>query len=407
MLIYGFAQILQSFSIVKILKKNKLKYIPSLNAYCSTISFTFTLIARMNKTIACALLLAIFTQISSEATAQGLSAFVNSRGEFYAFDNGNFQMLHHLPPEQFKVGYHHIAFIDHKGQFKVYSEGQLHDLKLSSPDKFYPMHSFLLIENNKVLVLFQDGKKFPLVSNLRHPYSFSDTMIAFVDYGGDFKILSNNTLKEISHFPPRHMKAGPNNVAYTDQSNAFRYFLDGQTHEIYHEQPAYLLTDGDLWYKNRANEVLVFDGELYATGLERITFKKALNNAFHYVNNIDQLHYIFYQDQSFQLLENGESIMSTGENLVAINGLNDQFKVWYQGEIHVLENFIPDSFKTARDMIVYTDYDGSLKALIDGNKVNVTDQVITSFVIHGKVIQYVGVTGREVLYYDGHTYPTN
>jgi hypothetical protein len=361
----------------------------------------------MKRIVAHSLLFALLILSGIDAIAQGLSAFVNSRDEFYAFDNGTFKMLHHLPPQQFKVGYHHIAFVDHKGQLHVYSEGEVHDLKMSAPDEYHPMHCFLLIESNQTLTIFQDGKKKPLVFNLRHDYSFSDTMIAFVDYGGDFHILENRQVHEISRFPPKHLKAGPNNVAFTDQSNAFKYYLGGATYDIFYELPNYLLTETDLWYENRAGELLVFDGQLYTTGVDRFAFGAALNNAFLYQGIADGLTYIYHRNRSEQLLHPGESIMKVGENMIAINGLNDQFKIWYRGEVHVLENFIPDNFKIARDMIVYTDYDGSLKAMINGTQVNVTDEVVSSYLIHGKVIQFVGGTGREVLFYDGATFKTN
>ena len=256
--------------------------------------------------------------------AQQLAAFNDNLNQFWAFEGGQFQKLEYLEIQDYQIGGVLIAYIDSGSNLKIYRNGRTEKLIQGEPIKYtatdyllgYSIYEQLNVYDNgeiKVLSLEADG------------YVVQDSLIAW-----------HNRIK--------------------------------QTIQVYYNKEIYTIEDGLIY-----NPVESF---------------KLGDNTIAYIQNSTKEFKLFYKGEVIVLDQFVEDLVfEAGRDIVAYMDIPDMaFKVFYKGEEFTLESFRPKSFQVGDEFMVYTDNLGHLK-YFDGGEVitlttyepqfyNVTDRVV-------------------------------
>src|SRR2546421_2369358 len=86
--------------------------------------------------------------------AQDLSAYLDYRNYFYAFDQGEFRQLEYLPVKSFKAGGAAIAYIDNSNEFRIYADEQKFDQTFGGDLSYFMTDYLVAFRVGKVLSVF-------------------------------------------------------------------------------------------------------------------------------------------------------------------------------------------------------------------------------------------------------------
>lgn len=80
------------------------------------------------------------------------------------------------------------------------------------------------------------------------------------------------------------------------------------------------------------------------------------------------------------------------------------YKVFYNGTVYTLENFIPTEYLIDLNTIAYLDQQGRLKTFHSGKTEMVTYSAVDKFELYRNVISYK-VLNKNYIYYKSKTHP--
>lgn len=277
-----------------------------------------------------------FILVSFSFCAQGLTAFEDYRRNFIVFDDGEMKTLEIQPVTRFQVGGKGIPYIDNLGYFKIYSNGQLDEITFGPNINFNATDHLISYHFNDQLWVYEEGKSH-LLSIWVENFKVSDYTIAYLD---------NN-------------------------SNSFQVY---QNHT-----------------KTKLEDVL--------TGINNIKYKVGENIvAYVYLNMFK----VFFAGATLELSFNNEPLsFEVGRNIVAFMDDNNQsFDVFYGGEVHHLEDFNPQWYQVADDMVIYKSHLGVLKAFYKGEQMVLSTNVTSGERTSDNVCTFID-QGRFMIFYDG------
>jgi hypothetical protein len=364
----------------------------------------------MNKVIL--ILATIFLQI--QAFAQDLAAFHDYRKHFIIFDAGKIKDVEHLPVLSFQIGGICIPYISNSSQLKVYYKGEVRTLVEDFSSKYIATRYLLVYSLYEQLYVFDNGKTTLLSSHVKN-YAIGDSLVAFynenthsshVYYQG--KILDLE--KSLVGSPIKGFRAGENIFAYfNDNTKYFKIFYNGELQNI-------LKSNIELVYEAGRNIIAYIDNSknsfhaFYKGQVQDLEDYKPKsfqvgNDIMAYVNNTGEFFALI--DGEKKLLSSFEpDIYKVKDDLIVFSE-QGYFKVFYNGEIIELENYVPKDFKMNESTIAFIGLDGWLKAFTNGKYITVTNDLITSFVVAYNLI-YVNTTVNTVkIFYKGKLNNTN
>ena len=89
---------------------------------------------------------------------------------------------------------------------------------------------------------------------------------------------------------------------------------------------------------------------------------------------------------------------------MAYEAVNGFFKVFYEGNAEVLENYYPDKFKMGYKSLVYTNQANMLRLFSKGKVYDVTNQTVADYRLDYDVLQYKVGFNRFKVFADGEEY---
>ncbi len=249
------------------------------------------------------LLFGVFFWVYSNS--QQLAAFNDYKNHFWAFEAGQFQKLEYLEIQDFQVGGLLIAYLDNRGDLKIYRNGEVETLLSGNPMKYKTSDYLLGYSLYEQLYVYDNGDT-KLLSSDCDGYIVQDSLISW-----------HNRIK--------------------------------QTIQVYYKGIRYTIEDGLIYYPVR-------------------DFKSGDNILVYIQRSTEELK-AFYHGQIFILEEMVEDpVFEVGRDIVAYYDQSDpSFRAFYKGEDIVLEDFAPKSFQVGDEMVAYVDNLGRLK-YFDGSE---------------------------------------
>lgn len=354
------------------------------------------------------LLFFVLICFSDTAHAQNLSAYTDYRNYFYVFDNGEYRQLEYLPVKSFKTGGAGIAYVDNTNEFRIYADEQKFDQTYAGNLTYFTSDYLIAYRVGKVLSVF-DNQHTKNLSYYCSLYSLNDSLLGFFDeskytfsvyYQGNIMELESSLIE-----PPKSIKTGSNTMAYIDQSNFFKIFYRGKTVVMDNVKPVAYEAGRDvvayiddynhqfhLFYKGDTATVEIFSPDSFKVGFGILA----------YIDNLGNFR-VFYEGATRRLLSFRPDFFKIKGNMV-VYGFNNNFNVFYKGEVYTIENYIPSNMQIGNDGVAYIDESGRLKLFMEGIGYNVSYEIINTYELYGYILTYhVGVNTTR-FFWNGRNY---
>ena len=358
----------------------------------------------MKKTI----LLLLFYALTSDLSAQDLTAYSDYRDYLYVFDRGMYKQVEYLPVKSYKVGGQTVAYIDNKNDFKIYYDGQSINL-LNAADFSYYMTNYLtsfLVGN--VLYVFDRGEKKTLCYYTAIMTVNDSVLVWFDDSQSTLNIYYDGKVinaEEAFLDMPRSIKTGANTVAWVNQSNYFSVFYHGEVRVLDNIAPIAYEAGRDivayidnyeqyfrLFYKGDTALVEAFLPDSFKVGFGIMA----------YVDNQGNFR-VFDRGATKRLISDRPDFFQVMGNTI-VYAYNNSFNVYYNGQASVLQNGIPTDYQLGNDGIAWIGDSGRLMLFHKGKISTVSYEIINDYQLDGNVLKYEVGNNTTRVFYQGKNY---
>lgn len=385
------------------------------NSGCSFSVLTRTQFIRFNLTIFPMqkffnLFFLLLIILISRLEAQPYSAFVNMKGELWAFNGKNIQQLDYLQPIAYRTGGNCIAFIDNTKSFKVFWNGEVHKLNDGYTTDFETTRNLLLIRNSATLYVFDNGK-LSLLTVYSSNNVAGDSLVGFLDDKNyAYKLYANGrtvTLEENTvEFPLKQFSISSNTFAWVNPYNEFKIWYRGAVIEQESNIPEKFYTGKNIvsYIDSYGSFRVFYKGE--TLDIESFAPKKILtgDDLCAYIDNLGELK-IFYDGKVFDTNVLNPEVLSVSHNLVAFDNGSGGYTVFYKGKITRLENnFIPTDVQMGDNTLFYFDQANQVKIFSFGRVEQPINQLYESALIDFDVVQLKIGFNQYRFYYNGKLY---
>jgi hypothetical protein len=348
-----------------------------------------------------------FVIFSFTLEAQNTAAYTDYKNYFFAFEDGATTEAEYLPVQSFQVGGNAVAYVDNKGNFKVFNKGQITTLSENTVSQYTASDYLVSYLTFKVLDVFDNGKTTEL-SKYVESYQTGDSMVAFLDSRAySFGVYYNGSVTKLEDgnaTPVTSFMTGDNVVAYINYLNEFKVFYRGKSIKIttvnrslpYRAGKNIVAYCNDNYGFSIFHKWLIYDMEKFqpksfVTGDDLAAYV-TINGEFK----------VFYDGKMKLLGSFDPPFYKVADSLVVYND-TERFKVFYKGIVYTLENFIPTDYRISFNSIAYLDLQGRLKTFHAGKTTFVTNAKIDKFALYRNVIYY-SVFNRNYIYYNSRIY---
>lgn len=220
-------------------------------------------------------------------------------------------------------------------------------------------------------------------------------LVAYKDNGSKLKVYRNGSVEELLIGDPIEFEATDYLLGYS-MYEQLHVYDNGDTKLLSTQASGYVVQDSLIGWYNRIDQTIqiYYDQRVYTIEDGLIydplkTFKTGDNTAA-YIHNSTQEFKLFYQGEIIVLDDYAENLhYETGRDIVAYIDVPDQtFNVFYKGETLELETFQPKSFKTGDEMLVYVDNLGKLKYFANGETITVSNYEPAFYEVRDKVFVF-------------------
>lgn len=346
--------------------------------------------------------------MTSLANGQKVIPLVDFNGYFKSFQEGFFRQVEFQPIKEYKGGDNLVAYIDTRGNLRVYDGTRPQDLANMNVE--YEVSDNLLIwKIGETLNMWDAGKKRTLTFNARN-YWLRDSMIVFEDmrynsvnvyYEGEIF----NLYTSVGAFdPPDYI--GENIIAFRDNGNLNKVFWRGKIYEL------------DTWH-NR------FD---FQGGTDILAFNDPITGTFAVFENgqfldVESFHmntyragrgFVVYENQNGDLMYYGGGEKKKLSNFgadwwqvkddVVIWGENAFTYVHEAGKKMELARFKPADFQLKNGVVAFRNIMGGVSVYVNGEVHELTNQMNSEYEIYGNSVLVKLFNSSYIVFTKGRKY---
>ena len=358
------------------------------------------------------ILLLIVSGFMFNAQSQYLAAFNDNVRHFWAFEAGMFNKLEHLEIQEYQVGGTLIAYLDNGSNLKVYSRGEVETLLTGSPIKFHATDYLLGYSMYEQLNVYDNGDV-RVLSTQCDGYVVRDSIIGWhnriaqnvqVYYDGQVFTIEDGLI----YNPMESFKLGDNTLAYVQSSTKeFKLFYQGEVivldqfgqdmiFEAGRDIVAYIdLQDPTFkaFFKGEEYEVETFQPKSFQVGDEILG----------YVDNLGRLK--FFDGYEVVELSSYEPEFYTVEDKVIVYEEQGFLKTYCNGQIYVIERYIPEPHRIDFSTIAYLDQSRFVKAFLPNcEPVTVSFEPVKEISLIRDLIIYVVGVNKTKIFFNGQVY---
>ena len=345
------------------------------------------------------------------ASAQYLAAFNDNLHRFWAFEAGTFTQLEYIEIQNYQVGGILIAYLDNGSNLKIYSHGESETLMTGDPIKYKATDYLLGYSMYEQLNVYDNGKK-KVLSTQADAYIIEDSLIVWrnrinknieVYYNGRVYPLEDGLIYQ----PIETFKTGDNTIAYVQSSTKqFKVFYLGET---------IVLDDfvQDLVYEAGRDIVAYIDipdmefkafyrGEEYILDNFKPNSFKAGDEMVAYVDNMGRLK-LFDKGKVIEV-SNFEPKFYEVTDRVLVYEEQGFFKTYCNGEIYVVERYIPQPYRVDYNSIAYLDENRFVKVFQNCEPKIINYVKVKEIDLIRDLVIYVININKTAIYFNGETY---
>lgn len=343
--------------------------------------------------------------------AQDIAYYTDYLGNFKVFENGEIKQIEHLPVKNIVVGGDYLFYEDDLDNLVYYSKGQKERVSANYPSKLIANRNFAITSLGGGTNVFYKGKLKNLALERNPILDYSDSLIAFISHEGYLNIFKDGFKIEIEGpFDSRltrtpFFKISNNSLAYLDLGGRIQLVYENETYEIDNvETPNFWVGTNLVAYMDQYDEFQIYDKES-RMALEEYPPNQVFhsNNFVAYIDDDNEFK-IYYAGLVEEIDVNEVNIIAVKDDIIVWTDANGYFYYWQDGEQTLLENYAPEKVQIDLNHLVYMDYDGRLKGVYDGKKVEYTDEIVENFDLFGNVLRYQPNRRDTRFYWKGKTY---
>lgn len=348
--------------------------------------------------------------VSSQCLGQEnfVQSYRDFRGYLFVFENGAPRQLESQPVSSFKSTGPYVGYVTSRNNLKVYYNSEVFDLGDATNTSFEISNGLFIYKRDEVLAVFDKGKITPLTYFVQD-YILTDQLLLFRDRNqGVLKAYVNGEIQELEYTLIGTLGtfvAGENTIAYSNSSNYFKIFHEGETFEIDHIKPLQVSAGKNI--------------VAYVDGSER-TFKVFYNNKILTLEQIAPLSFsagddlvAYISDENyFKLFSDGKLVKAESytPDFYAVKDrsvlffIDSKLQLVQNGMRYELDHFMPKSYRMSEDNIAWVDPANRLHLFSKGKSKLVTTELFTDYELNGEILRFTTAEGASTIYYHDKFY---
>jgi hypothetical protein len=345
---------------------------------------------------------------STVSIGQSIVPMVDFNGYFKNFQDGFFRQIEFQQIEEFKSGDNLVVYVDFRGNLIVYDGANKENVS-NMKVEYEVSDNLMTWKIGETLNMWDELGKRTLTFNVRN-YWVRDDIVVFEDmrynsvnayFNGQIYPLYTS----IGDFDAPDF-IGENIVAFRDNGNFNKIFWKGKIYDV------------DVWHSS-----FNFEG-----GTDIIAFNDPVNGTFAVFDkgqflDVEEFHmdsykagrgFVAYENRNGDLMfySNGkkQKLSNFGANVwelkddVLVWTENSFFYAFSNGQKIELARYIPADFELKNNTVVFRNIMGGVSALIEGNVVEITNQMNSSYSIHGNSVLVELFNNSFILFANGKKY---
>lgn len=269
--------------------------------------------------------LAVLSCSLTIAGAQRVAAYLDYKNYFVVFDDGSFKEIEYTPVSDFKVGGDFVAYLNMDNSLKFYYKGDTYTLEEAQPQSYACSENFCVYKMNRRLEKVEAGNKRTLCE-WATDYAVGDSIVAFVDYGDPgFKVYYNGEIATV--------ETGATNGGV-------------KQYQVSQNLVAYVDYNNELkvWWHGKTYELDSKGFNLdYRIGTDIVAFSNSYTNEFK----------VFYKGEIIVLDQTPPLKFQVDFNSVAYVDAGSNFNIFYNGETMFVSPFAPDTMTAAGNIVSF------------------------------------------------------
>ena len=302
--------------------------------------------------------------------AQRVIPFVDFNYYFRTFENDNFRQLEFQQIKEYKGGDDFVAYIDTRGNLRVY-----------------------------------DGKERKDISNMNVVYKTSDHLMAY-SIGPTLNMWDDGELQTLTYFS-RNYEVKDSIIVFEDtRFNTVSVYWNKQIYQIYQmtgelNMPV-VIGDNIVAFKDNGNYFKVFyQGRIYDLGV--------WNGTIDFEAGCDMLCFNDPTTRTFALFENGQFLdvesfymkkYKAGRGFLVYEDLNGNLILYKKGEKQTLSNFSPSFWEVKDDLVVWGE-NSFIFAYQNDQKIQVANFTPKDYLLKNNVFAFRNIMGGASALVDG------
>ena len=331
----------------------------------------------------------VFVLVHLNLFGQGVIPVIDFNNFFLSFQDGYYRPIEVQPVQDFKAGDELVAYIDTRGNLRLYDGVARKDI--TNLNVQYQVSDHLMgYMIGPTLNMYDQGELSTLTYFARN-FAVKDSIIVFEDtrfnsinaYYNDSTYMLSTLMGDLE----MPMAIGENLLVFKDNGNMYKTFWNGGFYEIdvWNNQPNIdfqIGTDVLCFNDPTTQTFVVFDHGFfydveqlpmpkYRSGRGFIVYEDLSGNLWYYQNGAQ-----------FQLSNFSADFWDVKDDIVVWSE-SSYFFSYCNGEKTQIENFTPVQFKIKNDVLAYQNILGGVNAFVKGKKYELTNQLDSQFEIYG------------------------
>lgn len=328
--------------------------------------------------------------ISNTGFSQKVIPFEDFNNYFRTFENDNFRQLEFQRIKEFQAGDDLVAYIDNRGNLRVYDGNERQDI--SNMAVSYKISDHLMAYNiGPTLNMWDDGK-LQTLTYFAKDYEVRDSLIVFEDTRfNTVSVYWNKKTYQILQLTGdlyMPVSIGDNIVAFRDNGNYYKVFYRGEIYDLG-------VWNSTIEFQTGCNILCLNDPTtrtfaVFENGefmdVEQFYMKKYQSGRGFIVYEDLNGNLMYYKDgEKFQLSNFSASTWEVKDDLVVWT--ENSFTYAFQnGKKIKVASFIPKDQRIKNNVFAFRNQIGGVSALVDGVVHELTTQMDAEYEIYGNSV---------------------
>lgn len=332
----------------------------------------------------------IFLVTAISGFSQKVIPFEDFNYYFRTFENENFRQLEFQRIKEYKAGDDLIAYIDNRGNLRLYDGNERKDI--SNMNVQYQVSDHLMAYNiGPTLNMWDDGKLQTLTYFSRN-YEVKDSIIVFedtrfntVNVYWNKQVYTLYTLTGDLYMP---VAIGDNIVAFKDNGNYYKVFWRGQIYDlgVWNGVIEFQADTDILCFNDPTTRTFALFENGQFLDVEQFYMKKYKSGRGFLVYEDLNGNLMYYKDgEKVQLTNFSASFWEVKDDLV-VWGENSFVFAYQNGQKIQVTNFTPKDYLLKNNVFAFRNIMGGVSALVDGKVSEITNQTDSEYEIYGNSV---------------------